>query len=390
MGDDQGRPCLRGTTWGHPRGYAPILVTAEAHARRSGVPVAFDVRSLQQFADQPLTELTGRYDILVFDHPFIGEAAERGLLEPLEELVPAALLAELAANSVGPSWESYQWAGSTYALPIDTAFHVSAHRRELTGQAPPQDWADAAEFASACARSGGARVALPLRAIDVWCLFVTLCATAGEGLLCGTAGVVEHGTGLRALATLRQLTPHLHPGSWQWDPIQLLDAMSSTDEIAWCPALFGYVNYATTGFRPRLVRFAEAPGWNGRLSRPVIGGAGIAISARSTMKRAAGEYLQYVASRPVQCGAYPAAGGQPGHRAAWQDEHVNACSHGFYEDTLASGDRAFLRPRLPGFIPFQTSAAGLLRAVLAGGLSAEAALTAIDAEYHRVVAAAGQ
>jgi multiple sugar transport system substrate-binding protein len=373
---------LRGTTWGHVRGYAPMLVTAEQYRGDGGVPVEFDVRSLQQFADQPLAELVSTYDVLVFDHPFIGEAAERGLLAPLDDLLPGSLLADAAAGSVGPSSESYRWAGSAYALPIDAAFHVSARRPDLMSEAP-SDIGDLPALARATSRSG-AQVALPLRAIDVWCLFLTLCTGRGEVPFVRPDTVVAREAGLEVLTLLQETAPFLHPGSWDWDPIQLLDAMSTTDSVAYCPALFGYVNYATTGFRPRLVSFDEVPHWGDAPCRPVLGGAGIAIAASSRHPAEAAGYLAYVASREIQAGAYARSGGQPAHRAAWQDEHLDEAAHGFYSRTLAAGDNAYLRPRWPGFIPFQTSAAELLRAVLADGLSAHAALSAIDAEYRRI------
>lgn len=91
-------PVLRGTTWDHPRGWAPLVVLAEQFAEPV---VRWDVRSLQAFADQPLEQLAEKYDLLVVDHPFVGEAAQRGLLLPLDEEVDDGTLAAIRAGSVG-------------------------------------------------------------------------------------------------------------------------------------------------------------------------------------------------------------------------------------------------------------------------------------------------
>src|SRR5260370_18996412 len=118
---------LRGITWDHPRGMAPMLATAAAYEQaHPGTRITWTARSLQAFGDQPLEELASRFDLLVIDHPFAGVAARAGCLLPLDEHLPAAFLEEQARQSVGPSHRSYQHAGHQWAVAIAAAAQVSA------------------------------------------------------------------------------------------------------------------------------------------------------------------------------------------------------------------------------------------------------------------------
>src|SRR6187399_1676581 len=76
---------LRGVTWDHVRGYGGLRAAAEAYrVDRPDMQVTWETRSLQAFADQPVEQLE-RYDLIVLDHPSIGEAVARGALAPFDE-----------------------------------------------------------------------------------------------------------------------------------------------------------------------------------------------------------------------------------------------------------------------------------------------------------------
>jgi multiple sugar transport system substrate-binding protein len=90
-----------------------------------------------------------------------------------------------------------------------------------------------------------------------------------------------------------------------------------------------------------------------------------------------------VASTDVQRGIYFAAGGQPGHRAAWCDATVNAASSDFFQDTLAALDRAYLRPRYVGFMAVQERSGELIHDWLTSGASADDLLDRLDDLYRK-------
>src|ERR1700712_4103903 len=155
---------LRGMTWNHTRGYLPAVATGQRFSElHPEVSVVWEKRSLQKFADAPLAELARRDDLLVIDHPSIGETASEGLLLRLDEHLPAEFLADQAANSVGGSHASYFYEGHQYALAIDAATPIAGWRADLmerAGAEVPRTW----EELLALARRG--LVTLPAIPID--------------------------------------------------------------------------------------------------------------------------------------------------------------------------------------------------------------------------------
>jgi multiple sugar transport system substrate-binding protein len=54
---------LRGIAWNHSRGFTSVVAAAQRFEELNpGVSVAWEKRSLQAFADAPMTELAARFD----------------------------------------------------------------------------------------------------------------------------------------------------------------------------------------------------------------------------------------------------------------------------------------------------------------------------------------
>jgi multiple sugar transport system substrate-binding protein len=347
--------------------------------------IVWETRSLQDFADFPVQKLAESYDLLVIDHPFVGFAAADGCLLPLDEHIDAAVLADQTANSVGPSHRSYIYGGHQWALATDAAGHVSAYRPDLLAEIGglPRTWEDLLTAAEARQNQERARVANPLIPIDSLMSFCSICAAAGEPPYAEPDRVVSRSTGRQVLGMLKTLQTASHPASLSHNPPRMLELMSTTDEIAYIPLLFGYSNYARPGFRPALIRFSGVPTIDDGASRGgILGGAGLAVSASTGHPGPAAAYAAYVASPDVQRGIYFAAGGQPGHRAAWCDAAVNAASSDFFQDTLAALDRAYLRPRYLGFMEVQERSGELIHHWLTSGASADDLLDRLDHLYR--------
>ena len=64
-----------------------------------GVQIHWEARSLQEFGSFSVPELAERYDLLVIDHPHLGDATRAGALLPLD-------LVLLAEELVAAAWES--------------------------------------------------------------------------------------------------------------------------------------------------------------------------------------------------------------------------------------------------------------------------------------------
>jgi multiple sugar transport system substrate-binding protein len=381
---------LVGTTWDHPRGWGGVRAAAEAfRAERPDVHVTWDVRTLQAFADQSIESLARRYDLLVLDHPAIGEAVARGVLVPLDGHLDVAFLEDQARSSVGRGYESYSWQGHQWALAIDAAAQVAAFRPELLERANatvPRTW-EGVRVQTRALRRLGLAVAMPAIPVDAICAFLGTCRSLGEDPCVGPDAVVGRDVGREALGLLRDVVANAHPGSFEWNPPTVLDRMANTDQVAYTPLAFGYANFGRPGFGRHALRFAPGPGASGAagdggVPSGTLGGAGLAVSASTAHTETACAYAAFTASAEVQRTVYVEGGGQPGHRAAWLDPAVNEATGGAFGDALDALDAAYLRPRYDGFLSFQDQAGDLVHRFLRTGEGLEGVLDDVDASYR--------
>jgi multiple sugar transport system substrate-binding protein len=380
---------LQGVSWDHVRGLGGVRASADAYMRaHADVRIEWTTRSLQAFADEPVDRLAERFDLIVLDHPAIGYAVARGCLVPLDEHIEPAFLHEQRASSVGRSAESYEWKGHVWALAIDAAAQVASYRPDLlerVGADVPRTWDDVFGLAER-ARAIGASVAFPSIPVDAVLAFLAICPSLGEEPCAGEV-VASRDVAIEALETLRRSVAVSHPESTAWNPPSMLERMSTTDEIAYCPLAFGYSNYARPGFRPNVVRFAPGPVGPDGMPSGTLGGAGLAVSAVRPNVDAAVEYARFVAEPEIQRTTYFDGGGQPGHRSAWTDDALNASSSAFFADTLPALDVAWLRPRYDGFLQFQERGGELINSWLRDGGGAVAVLNALDTWYAETLRA---
>jgi multiple sugar transport system substrate-binding protein len=364
---------LKGMTWSHPRGYDPMVATAEVWADKTGVFISWDKRSLQDFETFPVEQLARQYDLIVIDHPHVGQVTAEGSLTPLDVPGREAERAALAAGSVGASYASYTYAGHQWAFPIDAATQVMAYRADLVE--PPTDW----QAVIALAKRGD--VVCPLLAPHSLMSFFTLTANLGHPCATEAGALVDPATGLRAIEMLAELAAHLEPSNFAMDPIAASEALARPDAVvSVMPLGYGYVSYAVPGFRPHPLTFANIPLPGARGS--ALGGTGIAVSAFSQHRQAAIDYAYWVASAEVQRGLYASAGGQPGHAAAWEDNTVNGAAGGFYRDTRSTLEGGYVRPRHHGYMRFQQAASQRLNAGLINREPAAAILADLDRMFR--------
>jgi multiple sugar transport system substrate-binding protein len=350
-------------TWSHPRGYQPLVACSAIWREQTGIAIHWDKRSLQDFESFPVEELARAYDLIVIDHPHVGQITAEGCLAPLDVAGREAERAALAAGSVGKSYPSYEWQGRQWAFPIDAASQVEAWRPDLLAAAPVR-WSEVLDLA----RQGA--VLLPLRSPHSLMTFFTLagnlgtpCASTGPGEL------IDREAGMRAFELIREMSGLVDRSCFEMDPIAVFERMAAEgSQIACAPLIYGYVNYAIAGFRHHAIAFADIPA-AGELG-PVgsaLGGTGIAVSAFSKLRDAAIDFAYWVAGADTQRVPYAAAGGQPGHAAAWEDGAVNAPTADFYRATRRTLEGAWLRPRHDGYMGFQQLASDRINEGLLGG-----------------------
>ncbi|WP_189341905.1 MULTISPECIES: extracellular solute-binding protein [unclassified Mesorhizobium] len=349
-------------TWSHPRGYDPMMACSALWQEKTGVSIEWEKRSLQDFESFPVEELARAYDLIVIDHPHVGQITAEKCLAPLDVPGREAEREALARGSVGKSYPSYTWQQRQWAFPIDAATQVQAWRPDLI-EAAPVIWTEVL----ALAEQG--RVLLPLRPPHSLMCFYTLAAELGRPCTVdGSVDLIDGETGETAFEMLSAIAALVDPACLTMDPITVFEKMAEPgSRIACAPLIYGYVSYAAAGFRPHRLGFADMPVVGG--NDPVgsaLGGTGIAVSAFSAAREAAIDFAYWIASGDVQRGPYAAAGGQPGHAAAWEDDAVNAATGNFYRATRATLEGAWVRPRHDGYMPFQQQASDRINEGLAG------------------------
>jgi len=350
-----------------------LVATAKSYQlAHPEIEIHWDKRSLQEFADFPVEILAETYDLVMIDHPSVGTCELQRCFVPLDEILSTRTLETLARQSVGGSHPSYSYNGHHWALAIDAASHVSAYRPDLLSRnnlTVPRSWEQVVKLAQDLHRVGETLMAVPLIPVDSLMSFYTLCASAGEDpFSLDDRRVVSHEIGMRVLDLMRQVLPLLHPECLNWNPIQVLDRMSSTDELAYCPWLFGYSNYARPGYASFQCQFTNIPTPKGGLAKgAILGGAGLAVASKCAHPSVAADYVSFVASAECQRTLYFESGGQPGNIEAWRDPAVNRASSDFFLNTLETLTHSYVRPRYPGYIHFQTQAGLLVHQYLRTG-----------------------
>lgn len=354
---------LKGMTWSHPRGYDPMVACSALWKEKTGIVIDWDKRSLQDFESFPVEELARAYDLIVIDHPHVGQITAESCLEPLDVAGRETDRAALTFGSVGQSYPSYTWQGRQWAFPIDAATQVQAWRPD-TLDAPAATWREVLDLA----RQG--RVLLPLRPPHTLMTFYTLAGNLGHPCATDPAGdLIDIEIGSEAFETMREIAALVDQTCFEMDPIAVSERMAEPGSRFVCsPLIYGYVSYAVAGFRTHRLAFADIPvaGSNGPIGS-ALGGTGIAVSAFSKAKESAIDFAYWIASGDIQRGLYAASGGQPGHAAAWEDQTVNDATGNFYRDTRATLEGAWVRPRHDGYMAFQQAASDRINSGMRSG-----------------------
>lgn len=371
---------LRGLTWQHPRAIDSIYAASRAYAElHPSITLEWTARPLHEFESSPLEELTAQFDILSIDHPFVGDGAASRSLTALGTVIDRAVLAERSNWYVGLSYQSYEWDGELWALPVDAACMVSAHRAELgSSQGIPERWDEVVGFISELGRE---RAVISANPTHLYGTYLSMCESVytgdaptnfSQGPRWWTDSGIDSAVGISALELLREVVDACAQRSLELDPVQVLDEIAGTGEALYTPLVFGYSTYALRREGRSAVTFCNAPVAGRRSAGTLTGGVGLGISGRSEHQLEAADFLLFATSKDVQRGSYAHAGGQPASTAAWLDERVNEQFNGFFRDTFSTMDHSFVRPRRAGYPRYQREAARTLHEMFRSGESSQA------------------
>lgn len=368
---------LNGITWGHSRGITPLLAVSQRYNElHPDVEIRWKKRSLQEFADFPIEKLTGEYDLLIIDHPWVGRAAATNSVLPLNKYLPAGYLNDQLTNTVGLSHISYNYIHQQWALAIDAATPAASYRKDLLKQIP-QTWNDVLELAKR------GKVAVPAIPIDLLMNFYTFCIAFGNEPFQSDEEVIDEATGILAINTMKQLYSLVDRKMFACNPIAVAELMSSTNDYWYCPFAYCYSNYSRAGYAEHLLHYTDVVLFNNRKLRTTIGGTGLAVSAFSKHKQTAVDFAAMIASGECQRTMYVQHGGQPGHLSAWTDETANRLTNDFFSQVLPVMENGYMRPRYNGYLHFQDHAGNPLQKCLMNDGDAAIALSEMNTIYQQ-------
>ena len=293
---------------------------------------------------------------------------------------------------MGKSALSYRWADRTWALPVDSACMVSAATSgSIAAEVAPRTWQEVRALAR---ELGPNRVVLPANATHLYGTVMSLChqlSGTTELLPDGRPGWwPDEGVSEELLAGAvdfaRELLSVCTGESLVTDPIRCLESLASADDpLEYSPLVFQYVTYALQGKRERLVRFRDAPSFDGGPAGTLTGGVGLAVSSRSAHAAESVSFLRFASSNATQRLILTVFGGQAAGRAAWLDPDVNDAASHFYTETLQTMARSFLRPRFKGYPQFQAEAAQAIHSGISNGVASRGIAAAVSDLWRALV-----
>ncbi|HEY1788975.1 MAG TPA: extracellular solute-binding protein [Verrucomicrobiae bacterium] len=378
---------LTGIAWDHSRAFPPLVATAQRYEELQSangaatVRIRWEKRTLDEFGHMPIDQLAPKFDLIVIDHPWAGFAFEKKLVLDLKPRLAQTAFNHWSQNSIGLNFDSYQYAGRLLALPIDAAAPAPSWRPDLlerAGASPPASWKEAV----ALARRKYA--VIPGFNADLFLHFLMFLKALGADPCSTPQELAPRDIMHTALDLLRDLTEFMPREIFSWNPIQVAERMTTTDNFAWNAFGYTYNNYARPGFARAPLRFGNLISLepNGTRLRSVLGGTGVAISSQCRNPEIALDYASFIAGAIAQRTIYVNAGGQPSHASTWNDPATDALCGGFFSGTKATQEEAFVRPRYSGYVPLQTTGGTALQEALRDGRSPNATLDKIDELYR--------
>ena len=372
---------LKGMTWDHARGFEPMIASAKKFCSENpDVKIIWEKRSLQAFADRPIELMAFDYDLMVIDHPHVGEASRKDLIYELNHSEDYKNeLKILEQESVGLSHQSYNFNDNQYALAIDAAAPVSSYRKDLLNNIP-KTFEDVIQLAEK------SLVMWPIKPVDAISSFNTIAANLGNPINSKEGVFIELSIANSILEMMKKLADLVPRECLSMNPIETLDYMSTNDDILYCPLLYGYSNYSRLNFRESLIHFTDIPSFNGKennCSGSQLGGTGLAISKSTKHLKTALKYSFWVASANCQRELYYDSGGQPGNVLAWRDDKINENCNNFFKNTLKTLEKSWLRPRYDGYMYYQDKAGTLINNFLKGENSIDFTVNEMKKEFDK-------
>ena len=356
---------LKGMTWDHSRGYDPMIATSKVFAKKhnNNISIEWDKRSLQEFADRPIEQMTEEYDLMVIDYPHVGEVSAKGLLQNFDLENYKDDLELLKKQSVGFSHKSYNIDGHQWALALDAATQVSSFRSDLITSLP-KSWDELVLLAK------NKRVIWPLKPVHAISSFYSIYNNITDDFEPQNKNFVQKNFGVQTLEMMKHISKYLIDECFYMDPIRTAEILSETDDFFYSPYTYGFSNYSREGYRKNLLTYGNVIDLSNKGPHGThLGGTGIAISNKSKHKELALDYSYWIAGSDCQQTIFYTNGGQPGNSDAWENNTINLETNNFFKNTRLTLDQAWVRPRHNGYMKFQDESGNIINEYLQSNVS---------------------
>lgn len=362
---------LRGLAWDHPRATVPFSGELKRAGSNKSIVVHWSVRSLHEFEMGDLDRWGDDFDVVMIDHPTIGQAIKDGGLLSIDEVLGDEAICRLRASILSKAFECYSYEGSQWAIPIDVSAHVGAYcPQTITAQNLPVTWSDVLSLGR-----DGVSIAVPLKGSHA---FLSLQAIGrAQGALSDDRNVDEmqrwilSEESVPAIETLVQLSKMRKFVGLGMDPIGVYELLAR-GEVTFSPLIFGYVTYAWRRWSklPYEVAYCSAPKWtdSGRFGS-ILGGVGLAVTRNCSSKENVAELLHLLTDLDVEGWCIGARGGQPASVKWWDNPHPVESVRSFYQNTRATVEDAWIRPIGVGYPKLQFVVGSLIEQCLVAGQS---------------------
>ncbi|MFD1200053.1 ABC transporter substrate-binding protein [Brucella gallinifaecis] len=364
--------------WNNRRATAPVAAAIQAYRRdHPNVEIEQVIRPLSDFEHQGIEQVAKEHDIVIFDHPFCGAIATSECFLTLDDRLPELTSALASSSYIGPSLETYRFAGHVWGLPIDGATQHALVRNDLLAEMNaklPTTYADVLQLGRQARGKGlylGTPVQTPHALLSVFAYMANLgkpVEASDKQLL----AIPEHSftqayDAVRAILDLSPLE------TWGWNSIDIHEQMAVRDDIVYAPLVYGYATYGEPDNVNRLGFAAFAGIAVPYHAGTAIGGTAMGISRHSVQQDAALAFASYMASDVIQASLVAEHHGQPGGHCGWTDADMDARYNGFFSSVISTVEAAWIRPRFQGYVEFQQLGGEAIARSLANGEDASVA-----------------
>lgn len=365
---------VRILNWSNRRALAPMAEAIRTFmVQFPDADVVQVERPLSDFEHQGIEGVAAAYDIVIFDHPFCGRIAASRCFEPLETHLPDLLGDDKGDLYIGPSLDTYRFAGHLWGAPIDGATQNAAYRPDLLeklGARVPVSHADVLALGR-LAREAGLWLGTSIQTPHAFMSILSYMANMGQPVKADDDALLEipETSFARAYEAVRDVMRLCPPDAMGWNSIDLHEQMIARDDIVYTPAVYGYATYGEDDMRRRLgfAPFAglQAPFHHGS----TIGGTALGLSA-SSGKEVAMAFIRHALELGIRHRRIGHHHGQAAARAEWDDAEIDSIFNGFQSGTCTSMETAWTRPRYPAYPEFQRKAGEAMADCLSSGADA--------------------